>query len=518
MAALLRKDNCLLQAATGAGKTIVFASLISRWLKAYPAIRIIVLAHRQELINQAYEKLIIVDPLAWRKTGRACAGLGRVMTQSQVIIGSLQTLVNRDIEHDVHLLIVDECHRMPPKDKDSQYKELIERLKERYPKMRLLGVTATPFRLGHGYIYGGENDWFEELDYSINMKELIEAGFLAPIRFKINTEKGLAEELAQVKKSGGEYQIDPLADVMCKKVFLDSAVTAWKEYGEGRRRVVIFAVTIEHGELLMAAFRAAGQKACVVHSRMKNKVRRAVLAAFERGEYHFIINVGILTEGWDSPQVDLIMMARPTLSPGLYVQMIGRGSRIHEGKENLLVLDLVNNSQIHGLPWEPKIKNKGSSDWVYMPVCPECKEVIEDKKARFCPVCGYEFPEPEEKEKEAAKLVDVLTVKMRELQDDQEVRIEIERWSAAPYVSARGNKMLRVTIQTALGKISEYLDFEGQGSQWGQTKAQKWWLRRANMPIPETVDEAADRIDEIKLPHEITIKNDNGYLRVTKWF
>jgi DNA repair protein RadD len=514
MGVLTKRDNCLLQAPTGAGKTIIFAHLISQWVKKYPKMRIAVLAHRQELINQAYEKLIAVDQSVWSKTGKACAGLGRVTTTSQVIVGSLQTLVKRELYQPIHLLIVDEAHRMPPKDRDSQYKELITRLKAKFPRMRMMGVTATPFRLGHGYIFGQEDDWFEALDYEINMKTLIDDGYLVPIRFKINELEGLAQELVNVKKSGGEYVLDGLSSVMTKKIFIDSAVTAWRTYGEERKSGVVFATTIHHGELLVEAFRAAGLKAKIVHSKMNNSERHKVLAEFERNYIDFIVNVGILTEGWDSPKVNLIIMARPTLSPGLYVQMIGRGTRLYDGKKDLLALDLVNNSQVHGLPWAPIIKNKSSSSgssWVQLRKCPNCKELILDLKAKECPVCGYEL----EEDKPPVELEDPGVIKMRELSEGYEVKVTVEKFWGAPYVSQKGNEMLKLTVHTAeVGTIYDYLDFEGNSGLWSQSKAKRWWRKFATTEPPGDASEASDRLDELEIPDILKVKRENKWLRI----
>jgi DNA repair protein RadD len=515
VAALKAKDNCLLQAATGGGKTIIFASLISQWINAYPKMKIMVLAHRQELIDQAYEKLTMVDPTAWTKTGKACAGLGRVITDSQVVIGTLQTLVRRKISQQVQLLIVDEAHRIPSMDQDSQYRTLIWRLREEFPRMRLLGVTATPFRLKHGYIYGQENDWFDDLDYSINLKTLISDGYLVPIRIKINESEGLQKELAKVEKSGGEYKIDSLQGVMCKQTFISTAVEAWENYGEGRLNAIIFAVTIQHAELLRAAFIAAGHKVGIVHSKMPQQERKDILNAFERSEINFVVNVGILTEGWDSPKVDLIIMARPTLSPGLYVQMIGRGTRLYPGKENLLILDLANNSLKHGPPWDPIIKEGLNSP--EGKVCPKCRILIEKTWSKECPECGYVFDEPELSDEEKV-LIDYEQVTMKELGMGKEVLLVVYEWEAYVYESRNGNEMVKFTLRTNAGPVNEFLDFEGNSGQWSYKKAWKWWVRMADgSPPPKTATEACESLDKITIPTIVTACKEGKFWKVVKW-
>jgi DNA repair protein RadD len=510
------KDNCRLQAPTGAGKTVIFAALIGRWMKAYPGMRVMVLAHRQELVDQAFRKLMEGYPELFPKARKACSGLGRVVVDNQVTIGTYQTVVRREIKRPVSLLIVDEAHRLPTKRRQSDYRKLIGRLKMMRPTMRLLGVTATPWRMASGFIYGGAENWFERLDHSIGMLELIEGGFLVPIRLKVNVETGLAEELAQVSRSRGEYQTGELSDAMSQKAFIESAVRAWREYGEDRRAAVIFAVSIQHAQLLESCFLRAGLAAGTIHSRMPQQDRREALAKFECGETEFLINVGILTEGWDSPKVNLIMMARPTLSPGLYVQMIGRGARLHEGKKDLLVLDLVNNSEVHGVPWDPFVK-EGKGDRQPHKICPKCGLLITDRAVKVCPDCQYKFPE---REVPAPKpLVDVGPASLREF-DDGGREARVYAWDAFFYVSKAGNEMLKFTLDTSLGKINEYLDFDANGSAWGQKRARVWWRARARggaLGPPETCEEAKARCHELFIPEKVTIRKDKGFWKVLRW-
>ena len=340
--AIRRERFILLQAATGAGKTILFSALIRHCMESYD-MRIGVIAHREVLIRQAYDKLLKVWPEGAPYTGLACRSADkRVDVEARVVIGSPQTLAGRLNEMPpLHLLILDECHRVPPRNEKSQYRTLIERLTGYYPQLRVVGFTATPYRLGHGMIYGarcrpGKKNWWDALHYQIRISALQEQGYLVALRAK--EAENIDGDLESVRTDKGEYNTADLARLMEKEVHVGSAVNAYRRYGEGRKHVVVFAVTIGHAEKLAGAFTAAGFPSGCVHSEMPQADRRRVLADFESGLLEVVCNVGVLTEGWDCTAVDCMLMCRPTLSPALYVQMIGRGLRPHPGKKDCLVL------------------------------------------------------------------------------------------------------------------------------------------------------------------------------------
>ena len=258
--------NVLLQAATGAGKTIMFSAITRLFVEKW-GLHVAILAHREQLVRQAADKLLKVWPEGADKVGIACHSVtSQVDVNRQVVIGSPQTLARRLGElPEQQLLIVDECHRLPPAGKKSQYATLINRLREYYPDMRMLGVTATPYRLGHGYIYGEDcrepkENWFDTLSYSIGIDDLQDEGFLAPLKGYGCTEP----DLSGVKTSKGEYDLGELSDAMSQAVHVGSAVEALKKYGKGRRHVVVFAVSIQHAEILRDAI-APGQ--CILRCR-----------------------------------------------------------------------------------------------------------------------------------------------------------------------------------------------------------------------------------------------------------
>ena len=480
------------------------------------------MAHREILVRQAYEKLVKVWPEAELQVGLACAGASsRVEVDRPVVIGSPQTLCNRLGEMPpVHLLIIDECHRVPSADRPSQYRELIQRLEAYYPQLRVLGVTATPFRLGHGFIHGrrckpGARNWWPRLHYQVSMAELIEAGFLAPYRALEALD--IEADLARLKRTGGDYNQGQLEAVMTRPVHIDGAVEAYRRWGEGRQHVVVFCVSIRHAELVAEAFAAAGLASGVVHSELPRARRMETLERFESGRLQVVANVGVLTEGWDSAAVDCLLLCRPTLSPALYVQIVGRGLRTCPGKADLLILDLSGNCRQHGDPNDPHVrvpdgKKQPEDQANRFKACPQCQHLL-PPAARVCSYCGHAWPEDE--------LVDAgAPLDMRALSWTPQ-RIKVLAWSVDLHRSLRGHVMLRLDIDGQNGgpplRVSHYLDIEGASGLFARGKARETWLLLAGSKPPASLAEAMDRRGEIKLPPRVMIKRNGKYLNVVRW-
>lgn len=518
MAALMRARFALLQLPTGAGKTICFAELIRRWLQLYK-MRIGILAHRGELVTQARDKLITVWPEA--PIGLASAGVSsRVSTREDVTIGTIQTLARRAEIDPLDLIIIDEAHMIDPKGgpRKSQYQKFIDHMEALHPEVRVLGVTATPYRLGHGHIYGNKCrksrfNWFEKLTFKVDLDDLIDQGYLAPIRAK--EAEDISSDLAAIKTTAGDYNQGQLGEMMSRSVHVRTAVKAYEEYGENRQHVLIFCVTIEHAELVKAAFKQAGYMAGVVHSKLSKAERRVTLEAFDRGGLQVLVNVGILTEGWDSPAVDLVMLCRPTKSPALFVQMIGRGTRTAPGKQDVLVLDLGGNFAEHGHPGNPRVyipgtSNSNSPTTPAARVCPNCKTII--TKGLKCDSCGYEWDLIELQE--STKPVRMKDVDFGPwLMDLADVG-----WEA--YESRAGNRMLRVSLDVTRegGNLPEtvnhFLLLDEESHPYARKRSRDWWRSIMDEEPPETVDEALLAFNPEMLPKRLKVKSDGKYKKV----
>ena len=414
-------------------------------------------------------------------------------------------------------MIIDEIHRVAPKrdERPSQYQTLIESCREKYPKMRLLGVTATPYRLGHGFIYGQKGDWFQSLDYQISLDDLIENKYLVPLNYKV-VEDISDEERKNIKlDNNGDYKNNQLTDMMCKEYHLESIATTYRLYGENRQHCCIFACSIQHAMAIKKALTNYGYKADAVHSKLPDRDRDLIIKKFENAEINFIINVGILTEGWDSPHIDLIIMSRPTLSPGLYVQMIGRGTRILENKKDLLILDMVGNYLLHGPPNDPIIHNCKEKVVKSYKECPECHSPA-PINAPVCKVCGYSWVKPA---KDDVVLVDKGVNRLVSVDvSRKKIKSTVLNWDGQWHKSINNNVMFRLLLDCQPGgHVFTYLDFEGNGSPYGQNKARQIWRKIAKGEPPATVNEAIDRLDDINIPNSVELVKDNNFLRVCGW-
>ena len=526
MSSLKQDKYVILQAATGSGKTIFFATLIKRLLNDWPTLRIAVLAHRRELIRQAQDKLLSVWPEA--PIGIACASTGKkTNTELPVTIGSIQTLSRRAEETaPFDLIIIDEVHRLPPKNIQSQYGDWLKTMEEYEPTVRILGLTATAFRLGHGFCYGrgckpGNENWFSKLHYKIDIKNLQKQGFLCGYRAKSTVD--IHKDLAAVKSTGGEFNLGALSDLMSKEHHVGSAVNAYEKYGENRNRVVVFAVTIDHAEKLKMAFSDAGHTIAIVHSKMPLSQRDMALQEFEKGKVKFIISIGVLTEGWDSPAVDCVLMCRPTKSPALFVQMTGRGLRPHADKEDVLILDLANNCLTHGDPNDPIIeipKRKSIIAKKKNKTCPRCEEIV-NPGILECPACGYIWKtEPAGDNNGSVQMSDV---KFKLKEKPKPVIFEISDCTITDYTSKKGNRMLKVALidSTFLQRkyVNEFWQFDPDAHEYARGKARKNWLDLIGSTPPGSTAEAVGRQGEIMLsmPDQIEVIEDGNWLKIHSW-
>ena len=387
-----KTGNTLIQAPTGAGKTIIF----SKYMSSRVGQKSLVLAHRGELVRQAADKLEMATGL---KCGVFNAGLRRKEIEA-ITVGSIQSLANWD--GDVNYfdeIIIDEVHRLPPADRDSQYSRFLNGFYG-----RIIGFTATPYRLDHGLIYG-KGEWFPELDYQISLRFLIDEGYLSDYTHLVveATEK-IQAQVKQLKVTAGEYNNAEAGDLMAEKMNVFAVLNS---IPEERKHIVVFCVNIVHAEAL---FKCCPDSKGIVHSKIDNY--RETLDQFDRGEIRWLFNVGVLTEGWDCTRVDAVVLARPTKSCALYVQMVGRGLRLHEGKERCFIYDVVGCYKTFGMVTNPTaifdLQERGDGE-EKPKVCSECFTVFVGKK---CPECGFEekldIPPALDARDDAFKFMDVV--------------------------------------------------------------------------------------------------------------
>lgn len=335
------KRRVLVSLPTGTGKTVVFAHFPSA-LKMRK--RLLVLAHREELLVQAQDKFRAINPRLKVEIEQAGA---HASDDASVVVASVPTLARgngarlaRLRPDDFSIVVVDEAHHAVA----PTYRRILDHfgLFEPGTSRLLIGFTATPRRGDHQ----GLGEVFEEVCYARDLREMIGGGYLAPISgWRVDT----GVSLDGVKVRHGEFVESQLADVVNTTPRNHLVVQAYRELAHGRRAIV-FCVNVAHAQDVQLAFAESGIRAATIWGALPKDERRATLARFSGGELDVITNCNVLTEGFDEPRVDCVLMARPTRSKLLYAQMVGRGTRLHPDKTDLLVVDVADNSRAHQLP------------------------------------------------------------------------------------------------------------------------------------------------------------------------
>ncbi|MGB7996546.1 MAG: DEAD/DEAH box helicase family protein [Photobacterium halotolerans] len=474
---------------TGAGKSIICAVLVREALKCAPAghVRVLVATHSKELVEQNYEKHCLVSPEI--EGGIYAASIGRKELEPAVVFASIQSIARAPDLPAYNLLIIDECHRVPPD--GGQYNKLIERLLEKNPKLRVIGLTATPFRLDQGYIYGGDN-LFSEVATEVTIPELIEQGYLSKV---ISCKTAAVANMKGVRKVGGDYQQAEAAERMMdlSEVAVADAVVR----GRDRKSWLFFCVTVDHARQVRDLLKSHGITAEMVSGKTSKANRADIIRRFKAGEIQALVNCEVLTTGFDAPSVDLIGMLRPTASTALYMQITGRGMRIAPGKFDCLILDYAGNIQRHGCIDDPSItvKKKGKGDG-QAPVkdCPKC-QIFVPISTKVCPECEFEFPidSTPKLEKRASNRALLKA-------DLQPILVKYDIIAASYHAHKKPNRppTMRVTYSghetgsTGFNTLfpsevcSEWISVEGDG--YARKKAEEWWHRWSKAPFTPDVD------------------------------
>lgn len=324
--------NLLLIAAVGAGKTII-ASTIMKLHLAEKGKRVLFLAHREELLEQTVEKLAMIDNqiLAGIEQGRSiCPRNAQVMVASIATVRNIERVSRWCPLKDISLVIIDECHHST----SATYIDVLSEIARHNPTRHLLGITATPIRMD------GENLSlvFDTVAYRIDMTELIDKGFLCPIRgYTIQTNAAI-ENVPLTNDD--DYDADSLAAVIDTTARNQVIVQSYLRHGE-QRPAIAFVANVKHAEHLAAEFRRKGITAQAISGKQKKEERRQILKDYQDGKTRVLTNCNVLSEGYDAPHTACVIIGKPTRSPVVYPQAIGRGLRLHPSKRDCLVLDLV---------------------------------------------------------------------------------------------------------------------------------------------------------------------------------
>lgn len=436
---------------TGSGKSHIVAQLCKDAGKA----NVLMLTHQKELIEQNYEKLLNHYPDA--DVGIYSASVGSKNIR-QITFAGVQSIYNRlDLIPKIDLIIIDECHLVNHRN-EGQYREIIKHIEEMNENVKVIGLTATPFRLGHdGHLAkktkkSAQTIWSGIIN-PVPIPMLIKNNHLSKISHKI-TEKQISVD--GVKKKGGEFIEKDLQRKINTEQQNEDYVQEVIEKGQDKKAWLFFCCGVHHAQDIAKELNENNIPAACVTGKTKKDERRRLLNEFKRGELRALTNANVLTTGFDYPDIDLIVMLRPTESVSLYIQMLGRGMRPKSGENFCQVLDFAGNVMRHGPidivdkamgesinkdEEEEEEKEPGNPP---VKVCPECDEVLHAARKK-CSVCGYVFPEI----KRFFKLNQDGAILKQDLKNEIEI-INIHQVIMMEHTSKKtGNKMLKAKFLPA---------------------------------------------------------------------
>jgi len=529
------KGNPVVAMPTGTGKSVVIGMFIQRVFQQYPNQKIMMLTHVKELIEQNRDKLETLWPAA--PVGTYSAGLGQKVAGLPITFAGVQSAVKAALLFGhIDIIIIDECHLVSPEDNTS-YQKLIKVLKEINPKLKVIGFSATPYRLGLGMITDG--GIFTDICYNITgvraFIHLIEEGFLSPL---VPMPTRVQLDLTGVGKRGGEFIDSQLQLAVDKDEITRAAIREALEVMTDRNYIMVFASGVQHAENITRVLKEYGQSAVCAHSKM-GKQADENKEAFGRKEYRFIVSNNQLTTGVDYPHVDGIIMLRPTASPGLWVQMLGRGTRVvyykfpgfnislkeHRleairlgGKENCLVLDFAGNTLRLGPINDPTVPRKKGEKTGEIPIkiCEQHRLVngsgcgaYNHISARYCCGCKNEFSF-------AVKITHTASTKELIVRDEPIVELlPVDRVTYAVHKKKDAPDSLKVSYYSGLNRYTEFV--VAWHSKTISARAKKWWKERTEVPLPENATKANELASQLKIPKAVRVWTNKKYPEVLSY-
>ena len=527
---------------TGTGKSICLAEFFRLVCKWWPGQKMMLLTHVKELIEQNAQKLQQLWPDA--PVGIHSSGLKKKDIHHQIIYAGIASVAKKAKQFgNISLILVDECHLISPKDA-TMYQKFFRELREINPYLRIIGFTATPFRMGFGPIVSQEGDeeqgidaMFDEVVFDGSSVEFfnwfIREGYLMPL---VPKRTKMQLDVNGVAKRGGEYVASELQAAVNKKEANQAAIEEALEWGADRKSWLVFCSGIEHAIDVADLLNENGIPAKAVHSKMGDAERDQAIADFKSGKLRALTNNNVLTTGFDHPGIDLILMLRPTGSPILWVQMLGRGTRpdyalgydISDREERLeaiqmsdkhdcLVLDFSGNSRRLGPINDPAVPRRPGKKGGGVPIYKSCDHCGTDGQYpawRFCggiskddpayvknaQYCGEAFVFTEKLKKAASteKLIKE-TLPIIEVFD-------VESITYMKNVNRRDPTKpptLKVTYCCGHKSFSEFVCI--MHSDFAARKAYNWWRNRTQLPLPECIDDALDIVSMLKVPTQIRV-------------
>lgn len=509
-------DIPLLVLPTAAGKSVICAEVVRQMWDQYPDFhpRTVVLVPSKELAEQNAEKLQALLPPDI-KVGFVSASLGKKQHNADVIVATIGSIAkSAHLLGDIKMVIIDEAHLVDTKPK-GMYRTFLAKLSE-LCEYRTVGMTATPFRGNGVWLTDGNDPLFTGFASRVTMRELLDGGFIAPLvppKFGVITQI----DASKVGISNGDYKIGELSLEVEK--YLDKVALEATRIALERKKWIAFTPSVVNADSLCNRLNSLGVRTAVVCGETPKQEREDLIRDFRNGEIRCLVTVLALSTGFDVPDVDCIIWCRPTQSPVLYVQGMGRGTRIADGKTDCMVLDFTDTVARLG-PVDTiggRAKRLTSNQEAPFCICPDCGE-RNVASALVCTVCGATIRE------EQPKVLDA-SLSYAALLSEQSKNILV--WHDITKVEYHTHKKegkpdsLRVDYYSGILKTaSEWVCFDHTG--YAGQKAVAWWIARSSpntsLSYPTSVEYAINALlfdpNCIKKPDRIATRQNGKYTEV----
>lgn len=497
--------NPIVSACVGAGKSVMIATLCREAIEQWPDTRIVMTVASRELCQQNLGKLFAVWPEA--PASLYSASLGARQLGGAVLYSTIGSIYKRAHQLGaVSLLMVDECHLIGSAE-SGMYRQLIADLARYNPGLRVIGWTGTPFRGDGVWLTDQEEPTFHGVAARVGMAELLDAGYLAPLT-SVSTRTRIATD--DVGMRAGDYLVQQLAAASDQAALVNAACDELVQLASERRRWLVYGVTIEHAAHIREALAARGVAAGMVSAKTPLAERDAIIRDFRAGRLRALVNVAVLTTGFDVPEVDCIALLRATRSPVLYTQIAGRGMRTAAGKTDCAWIDFTDTTATLGpvdaITGRARPARTGGA--APFKVCEHCGS-HNATAAAHCIDCGHAFPPPE-RVKHATFASDapaLSTAAEARIADYSVTDVRYSRHSKAGSPDS-----LRVDYYNGIRRVaSEWVCLEHAG--FAGAKAAAWWAKRAPRAFaPGGTSQALEWIDtgyQLRTPTAIRV-NESG--------
>lgn len=397
------------------------------------------------------------------------------------------------------------------------YRRILADLRAKNDALKVIGLTATPYRLSGGLLTRGASKIFTSVAHDVEVGPLVEQGYLAPLS---SPATSATYDTSAVTTVGGDFAIGELVGAVDRQTEVThAAMTEALALTADRRARLVFCVSVEHAWCVARWLKDANQACEVITGDTDPLMRSSVIGRFRRGDLPWLVGVDVLTTGFDAPCCDAIVLLRPTQSTALYVQIVGRGMRIADGKTDCIVLDYGGNIERHGPITAIKHSSKAASDTSTLKVCKQCLAEVKISK-RECPECGFIFPEhPREvdHDKKAARTAIMGPA-------PEPVWIEVDKVCASEWTKRQeeGAEPKPPTVCVEYSRLGREVAREWLCPEHGGYATQKfcrWWFERGgDLPAPHTVAMTIERIEagELREIDAVLLVQDGKWKRVAR--